>query len=512
MLENIAQIVPGLFTINDLTILPSVLIFTIGILTAVYSRVLGYNKYREILILSASSSSILCILSQNFIVTFIAMELLSGFCFLLVIVSKKVRRKTALRYFLIHALAGVLMMIGILMNFNETQTFTISKLFFTSTVSPKYWIILVSLIINAAMFPFFTWFTGTYSKVDPFSLILLSTITTKTTFFVICKVLPGSGVLHIIGFITLIFSALLAFTTTDVLKFLLLTSIASLGFATMAVSYHGLLSVGNEIVREINFYIVWYMASSVLSISGFLTLYGFIINTERTGKTFSSIKRYFSEHASSIHFIIPTCIFGLCLAAFPFTVGFLTKSHILQFFVHEKMLYLSLKCGSVIFIMLAIRILMPIFHSIEFFKLDVKGQKLASILYSFAFLLVLLNIFAIYLFNKQYSIFTISVEFFTFMAYAIAAIVSLMILDFLVRVGRFERIISFFLAKTSAAQLMATGILRAFIKSIRPSGQFIISKLDTTKEILVFSKITLSLAVGVIASFAIVLILLVPNF
>lgn len=421
----------NLFAFNSLTILPSIMIVVLGMVAVIYNHIFTKHLLRSAVICLAVLFSVIAILSINLLVVFIAIETLSGLCFVLILLSAKVKRRVAINYFLVHALAGVLMMIAIVMNFADTGSFDIKK---ASSIlaSPKEIIMLISLIINVAAFPFLNWYTKTYMGTDSFSLIILSAITTKTSFFILWKIIPGGNILFEIGFITLIVAMFLALMTSNIIKFLLLTSIASMGFSIMAISYNGFL-ITEGISLAINFQLIWYVASSVFAIGGFLVLYGFITNAECHNNSFTSIKNYFQESGSSVHFVIPSIVFGLCIASFPFTASFIAKTNITKFFVHDKLLYVVLKSSSVAFIMFAIKLVMPVCYSVEFFKLDTKGKRLAGILYCFVAIVMAINISFALLSDLKYTFFTISVEVFTFIAYTCVAGVLVIILDFMLK-------------------------------------------------------------------------------
>ncbi len=415
------------FSFTEITVIPAILMLIIGGISTFYNNIFTGNHFRTSIMLLATLCSIFAIFSVNYVLTFVAMESLAGLCFLLVLLSKKLKRRLAISYFLIHAFAGVLMIVAIIMNFIETKGFEITKA--TSLFSLKEVIMLFSLAINVAVFPFTKWYFKTYQQTDSFSLIFLSAITTKTSFFILWKIIPGSKVLFEIGFITLIFAMVFALITKNIIKFLLLTSIASMGFTIMSISYKGFL-IAEGILSVINYQLVWYISSSVFAICGFLTLYGFITNNECKDNSFHSIQNYFQEAGSSIHFVIPAIIFGLCLASFPLTASFIAKTNITKFFVEDKLVYYTFKATGVIFIMFAIKLIMPVCYSVEFFKLDSKGKKLATILYLFVGFLMLINIIFLQISKTKINLFTISVEFFIFIAYTLLAGVLLFMLEF----------------------------------------------------------------------------------
>jgi formate hydrogenlyase subunit 3/multisubunit Na+/H+ antiporter MnhD subunit len=437
MMENFIDI-KGLFSFTNLTVLPALMIFLISALSVVYNAIFTKNHLRSGIMSLACASSIIAILSVNYIVTFVAIEGLSGLCFLLVLLSKKLKRRLAISYFLIHAFAGVLMVVAIMLNFYDTGSFAIQKA--STDFLTKDIIMLLSLAINVASFPFTSWYFRTYQRTDSFSLVLLSAITTKTSFFVLWKIIPGSAILFEIGFITLIFALIFGFVTTNIIKFLLITSVASMGFTIMAVSYHGFL-ITDGISSEINFQLVWYIASSVFSIGGFLVLYGFITNNECRDNSFYSIRNYFEESGSSLHFVIPAIVFGLCLASFPLTASFIAKGNITKFFVEDKALYYTLKASGIAFMMFAIKLIIPVCYSVEFFRLDSKGKRLAGILYAFVGILMLINIVFFVISRTKLNLFYISVEFFIFIAYSFVAGFLLFMLEFALKVTHAKKLV-----------------------------------------------------------------------
>jgi formate hydrogenlyase subunit 3/multisubunit Na+/H+ antiporter MnhD subunit len=498
-MENFINI-KGLFSFTNLTILPAILMFSISTLSIIYNIIFTKNNARTVIMLFACISSICAILSLNYIITFIAIEILSGLCFILVLLSKKLKRRLAISYFLIHAFAGVLMIISIVMNFLDTNSFAIYKA--SDKLLIKDIIMLASLCINVASFPFTGWYLRTYQRTDSFSLVLLSAITTKTSFFVLWKIIPGSAILFDIGFVTLIFALIFAIITENIIKFLLITSVASMGFTIMAISYNGFL-ITDGISSEINFQLIWYISSSVFSIGGFLVLYGFITNNECRDNSFYSIKNYFEECGSSMHFVVPAIIFGLCLASFPLTASFIAKSNIAKFFVEDKTIYYLIKASGIAFTMFAIKLILPVCYSVEFFNLDTKGKKLASILYCFVVILMALNIAFFLISRTKINLFIISVEFFNFIAYTLVSGASLFILKFILQVTKAKKL---FKIITGDYVFFRSLVLR-FAHYVKVNYHLFIEALkfrrDGLEKVLVFSKIPPFVSISFIICFII---------
>lgn len=498
----------NLFTFNILTILPSIFILLVSLVSIVYNFLLSDKVVnKSLLIIVACISAIVTICSKNYIIMLSSIEALSGVCFLLVLLSRNIKRRTSLAYFLIHAFAGVLMIVGIIWNFSATGSFEIAKVQNKSSIAEI--IILVSLMINTAIFPFMNWYVKTYSKTDAFSLVFLSIITTKTSFFVLWKIVPGGSILFDIGLVTLVIATFLAFITTNVIKYLLFTSIASMGFMIMSISYQGFLSA--NISNQINTYLIWYTISSVVSVSGFLVLYGFIANNESHNYSFTSLKEYFSEYGSSVHFLIPACIFGLFLASFPLTTSFIAKENIVKFFVESKVLYLILKVSSITFIMFAIKLVMPIFYSIEFFKLDSKGKRLAFVLYAFVFILFLTNALFFFFVEAKYSLFKISVDFFVFIAYTAIAGLFLMIIEFIFRVLMVKKYFDLVTHFISFIKVRAINYIKRSIKKILSVQIFAFEKANYYKVVSNFFDVTVSFMISSVIIFLSILLLLINN-
>lgn len=491
MLSQIHRLgISSLFGFNIYTIAPALLLLTVGCLTFFYSLSFSNNKLVNLLIPSTLIGSIIAVFSSNYIITFIALELLSGTCFLLILTSNKMIRRIAIRYFLIHSIGGVIMITGIMWHFYLEKNFLIYK----TLSSPAEYLILLSFVINVALFPFMGWYTKTYSRADAFSLVLLSAITTKSAFFVMWKAIPGSSLIFCIGFTTLIISSLLSFMTKNVLKYLLLVSCASSGFMVMAISYHSFQMTEN-ISEQINSQLIFYISSSVISICGFLTLYGFLAYHECKSNTFNSLKKYFTEHGSSIHFLIPALIFGIFLMAFPFTPAFFAKNTITKFFVQEKLFYTAFKISSVLFIIFGAKLITPLFHTIEFLKLDTRGKKLAATLYSFAFLLLGLAMICFFSLKIKYSIFTISVEFFSFTAYTFIAICMLFLMEGLLKALKLKKFIKIVFHMIRSAKIQGMNSIKK-VNAACKSYLEICDNKKLLKFLPVFPKITPSFGIG----------------
>jgi formate hydrogenlyase subunit 3/multisubunit Na+/H+ antiporter MnhD subunit len=432
-MEAILNNTLNLFAFNSFTVLPSFFIFIVSVFASFYNSLFTKNKIRTATIFITYFASIVAILSKNFIVTFIGLELLSLCAFGLVLLANRVQRRVAISYLLVHSLAGIFMFVFIVLNYSQNNTFTISPL--KGVLDFKETLLLLAFIINTASIPFFGWYTRTYLRVDAFSLIMLATITTKTSFFVFWRLFPQVSILFEVGLITLIIASVGALLTKNVIKFLLFTSIASMGFSVVSVSFgdFGGFTAVNGIREQVSFQLIWYIASGIFATSGFLVLYGYITHYECKTYSFASITNYFKTHGSSLHFVLLAMVFGLYLSAFPLSTAFIAKTNIAKFFVEDRTIYYTIKASSIIFVLFAIRLVLPVWHSIEFFKLDKNGGKLIAILYLIALTLIGINAFFLFTSDVKYGLFYFSVEFFTFLVYFMIAGILLVLLSLMIQ-------------------------------------------------------------------------------
>jgi NADH-quinone oxidoreductase subunit N len=308
------------------------------------------------LILMSLSGMMLMVSSNDLIIAFLGIEIMSIAVYVLVgFIRTNIKSNEAiLKYFFLGSFSAGFILYGIAMiygycgtiNFSEINTFLQEKenTLRLSLINIGAILILIGTLFKVAAFPFHVWLPDVYEgspspitgfmitavKVASFGLFikLVLTIFYKATPYWI-------DILSYISIFTMFVGNLFAFTQENIKKMLAYSSISHTGYLLIGLSVLLLKSNNFSLANSLLFYLVSYSISS-------LGIFACISYISSKGEKYSNIEDY-----SGIGFKYPLIgitmsISMLSLIGFPPTSGFFAKYYLFSSAIKEGMGYLVL--------------------------------------------------------------------------------------------------------------------------------------------------------------------------
>lgn len=209
------------------------------------------------------------------------------------------------RYLLFHLSGGVLLLAGIAGEFATTGQIQITHL---SPESPSFWLILIGVLVNVGAFPLGAWLPDAYPQASWSGSVFLSMITTKVGIYLLLRNFSEMELLIWVGLVTAIHGLLYALFQTDFRRFLSYILLSQLGIMICGIG------LGTEMAQQ---GVIAHALGSIIYMAVLFMVAGNI--QESKGK--SSLSRV-SWAAAMLS--------GAALAALPMTLGFISKSIILD--------------------------------------------------------------------------------------------------------------------------------------------------------------------------------------
>ena len=303
----------------------------------------GQDKIFEAVIGSMyASASILCILTEDFITMFIAIEMMMLFASALIFMGNVRESLRAFRqYFLTHLFSGSIMLIGIVYYITSRDTSIINLLEFLHNKDQEFFIyilIFIALLINIASFPFSGWMVNCYPAASNVSFVYLISFTTKVSLILLLKLFAGFDALKLFGMLISLYGALYACKESNIKRLICYINISQIGFIVYVIGLSEESSV--DIVRYI-FIHVLYNALFVLTA---------MIITDK-------YKIVYCKDIVKIR--TPLLVTGLVIAVImaanvPFSTSFMVKNQLVNY-IPEDSYYVFWMLSILIFLMLPIK-------------------------------------------------------------------------------------------------------------------------------------------------------------
>ena len=222
--------------------------------------------------------------------------------------------KAGLRYALVHFLGGVILMIGIIGNINQTGS---SNFTAVSLDSWAQWLMLIGILINAGAWPISSWIGDAYPEASAGGMVFLSAFTTKTAVFVLIKTFPGTEILVYIGLIMIFYGIIYALLENDMRRILAYSIVNQVGFMVTGIGIGTEMAINGAASHA--FAHIIYKALLLMSAGSVLYMTGKRKCTDLGGL-------YRTMPITTICGIIG----ALAISSFPLTSGFISKSMISQ--------------------------------------------------------------------------------------------------------------------------------------------------------------------------------------
>jgi NADH-quinone oxidoreductase subunit N len=298
--------------------------------------------------LFAVGGMLLFVVSNNLLLMFIALEVLSLPLYLMAGLARRRRllsQEAAVKYFLLGAFASAFFLYGLALIYGYANSVDLGKIQIASGSSGKpdvllytgLALLLVGLLFKAGIAPFHSWTPDVYQGAPTAVTAFMASCTKVAAFGAIMRVLysgfaPNAWdwrpVIWAVAITSMVVGALFALTQTDVKRVLAYSSIAHAGFILV-----GLLGTSNgqpskDAISSVLFYLVTY---------GFATIAAFgIVTLVRDGNGEATHLSQWSGLAKRSPIVATLfAILLMSMAGIPLTAGFMGKFFVFRAAYHD---------------------------------------------------------------------------------------------------------------------------------------------------------------------------------
>lgn len=141
--------------------------------------------------------------------------------------------KAGMRYILVHAFGGGLLLTGILTHLSNGGSFLIENLEETYTISNIF--ILLGVGLNSAIPPLHAWLADAYPKATVTGAVFMSAFTTKSAVYVLIRLFPGWDILVYWGVAMALYGVVYAVLVNDIREILAYHIVSQVGYMVAGV-------------------------------------------------------------------------------------------------------------------------------------------------------------------------------------------------------------------------------------------------------------------------------------
>ena len=302
-----------IFEVDKLSLLFGYLFHIAALIAVVYSLHLRDTLQQSCSLLYAGSA-LGAVFAGDLLTLFIFWELLAITSVFLIWARRSERAFGAgIRYFAIHILSGLLLLVGAIIYSYETGSLDIAEI---GLDAPGGWLIFLAFGIKCA-FPFLhNWLTDAYPESTPTGTVFLSAFTTKVAVYALARCYPGTELLVYIGATMTCFPIFFAVIENDLRRVLAYSLINQLGFMVVGIGIGTALAINGAVAHAFNDVI--FKGLLLMSMGAVLQVTGKINGSELGGL-------YKTMPKTTI-----LCIVGAAsISAFPLFSGFVSKSMVM---------------------------------------------------------------------------------------------------------------------------------------------------------------------------------------
>lgn len=309
----VAGFVLDFYHADRLSLMFGYLFHIAAFLALVYSLHVN-DKVQQVAGLLYAGSALGAVFAGDFITLFIFWELLAVTSAMLVWARRTPRAvKSANRYLIYQVLSGMLLLGGVILLNQQTQSLRIEYVGLDGAAS---WLLFIAFGIKCA-FPFLhSWVTDAYPEATPSGTVFLSAFTTKVAVYALARTFPGEELLVYIGAAMACFPIFYALIENDLRKVLAYSLVNQLGFMVCGVGIGTALALNGAVAHA--FTDVIFKGLLFMTMGAVLTRVGHVNGSDLGGL-------YKSMPKTTVF-----CIVGAAsISAFPLFSGFISKSMIL---------------------------------------------------------------------------------------------------------------------------------------------------------------------------------------
>jgi multicomponent Na+:H+ antiporter subunit D len=144
------------------------------------------------------------------------------------------------RYLLVHAVGGVLLLAGVVVYYQSTGSIAFEQI---DTANPAFYLILIAFLINAAVPPLHAWLADAYPEATVTGAVFLSALTTKTAVYTLMRGYPGTELLVWLGAIMALYGVVYAVLVNDMRRLLAYHIVSQVGYMVAGVGMGTLMAL-----------------------------------------------------------------------------------------------------------------------------------------------------------------------------------------------------------------------------------------------------------------------------
>lgn len=174
------------------------------------------------------------------IITMIVFWEVAAFSAAYLIYARHTRRssRSALRYLLMHAFGGNMLLVGFLLHAAQTNSLGIPK-FTVLGSSAAFWFVLVGVGVNALVPPFSSWISDSYPESTIAGTVYMCGYTTKLGIYAMIRIFAGTQALVYVGVFMALYGVLMALLENDLRRLFSYHIMSQLGYMVAALAIGG---------------------------------------------------------------------------------------------------------------------------------------------------------------------------------------------------------------------------------------------------------------------------------
>lgn len=174
------------------------------------------------------------------IITMIVFWEVAAFSAAYLIYAKHTRRssRSALRYLLMHAFGGNMLLVGFLLHAAQTNSLGIPK-FNVLGGSAAFWFVLIGVGVNALVPPFNSWISDSYPESTIAGTVYMCGYTTKLGIYAMIRIFAGTEALVYVGVFMALYGVLMAFLENDLRRLFSYHIMSQLGYMVASLAMGG---------------------------------------------------------------------------------------------------------------------------------------------------------------------------------------------------------------------------------------------------------------------------------
>jgi len=174
------------------------------------------------------------------IITMIVFWEVAAFSAAYLIYAKHTRRssRSALRYLLMHAFGGNMLLVGFLLHAAQTNSLGIPK-FTALGGSAAFWFVLIGVGVNALVPPFSSWISDSYPESTIAGTVYMCGYTTKLGIYAMIRIFAGTEALVYVGVFMALYGVLMALLENDLRRLFSYHIMSQLGYMVAALAIGG---------------------------------------------------------------------------------------------------------------------------------------------------------------------------------------------------------------------------------------------------------------------------------